>query len=80
MVIAITTPIFMVVVVPMALLYYFAQRFYIATSRQLMRLESVTRSPIYSHFGETVQGVSTIRAYGMEDRYIIKILFHMIQN
>ncbi|XP_037822326.1 multidrug resistance-associated protein 1 isoform X2 [Lucilia sericata] len=69
-VISMTTPIFMAVIIPIAFLYYFAQRFYVATSRQLMRLESVSRSPIYSHFGETVTGVSTIRAYSVQDRFI----------
>ncbi|KAH8293076.1 hypothetical protein KR044_000492 [Drosophila immigrans] len=69
-VISISTPIFLVVIVPIGFIYYFAQRFYVATSRQLMRLESVSRSPIYSHFGETVTGVSTIRAYTVEDRFI----------
>ncbi|XP_034128591.1 multidrug resistance-associated protein 1 isoform X3 [Drosophila guanche] len=69
-VISMSTPIFLAVVVPIALLYYFAQRFYVATSRQLMRLESVSRSPIYSHFGETVTGASTIRAYNVGDRFI----------
>ncbi|XP_061394486.1 multidrug resistance-associated protein 1 isoform X9 [Musca vetustissima] len=69
-VISMSTPIFLAVIVPIAFLYYFAQRFYVATSRQLMRLESVSRSPIYSHFGETVTGVSTIRAYAVQDRFI----------
>lgn len=60
----------MSVVIPIGLLYYFTQKFYVAISRQLKRLQSVTRSPIYSHFGETVTGAAAIRAYGEQERYI----------
>lgn len=49
---------------------FYNQRFYVATSRQLRRLDSVSRSPIYSHFGETVSGLSVIRAYGHQDRFL----------
>lgn len=69
-VISIATPFFAIFVVPTLILYYFIQKFFIATSRQLKRLESVTRSPIYSHFSESISGQSVIRAYKEQKRFI----------
>uniref|UniRef100_A0A8C7CGD0 Uncharacterized protein n=1 Tax=Oncorhynchus kisutch TaxID=8019 RepID=A0A8C7CGD0_ONCKI len=69
-VICLATPIFTAIIIPLAVVYYFVQRFYVASSRQLRRLDSVSRSPIYSHFGETVSGLSVIRAYGHQDRFL----------
>ncbi|XP_069720119.1 ATP-binding cassette sub-family C member 2 [Phaenicophaeus curvirostris] len=68
--ICLATPFFALIIIPLGIFYYFVLRFYISTSRQLRRLDSVTRSPIYSHFGETVSGLSVIRAYGHQERFL----------
>ncbi|KAF9968871.1 hypothetical protein BGZ70_000015 [Mortierella alpina] len=44
--------------------------YYIRSSRALKRIDSVSKSPIYQHFSETLTGVSTIRALGASDRFI----------
>ncbi|KJE98072.1 multidrug resistance-associated protein 3, variant [Capsaspora owczarzaki ATCC 30864] len=69
-VIAYSTPLFLAAVLPLAVLYVAIQRFYVATSRQLKRLDSVSRSPIYAHFSETLTGVSSIRAYSQRRRFM----------
>ncbi|XP_038152385.1 canalicular multispecific organic anion transporter 1-like [Cyprinodon tularosa] len=69
-VICLATPFFAIIIIPLAVVYFFVQRFYVAASRQLRRLDSVSRSPIYSHFGETVAGLSVIRAYNHQERFL----------
>ncbi|CAH1406919.1 unnamed protein product [Nezara viridula] len=69
-IISYSTPAFLIAVVPIGLLYFWIQKCYIATSQQLKRIESVTTSPVYSHFGESVSGSSIIRAYGAQKKFI----------
>ncbi|XP_042312517.1 multidrug resistance-associated protein 1-like isoform X2 [Sceloporus undulatus] len=70
LVIVFVSPLFILVVVPLGYLYFTIQRYYISSSRQIRRLAGASQSPIISHFSETLLGVSTIRAYGHEERFI----------
>ncbi|KYN28544.1 hypothetical protein ALC57_02034, partial [Trachymyrmex cornetzi] len=48
------------------IVFYYMRIFYLATSRSVKRLEGVTRSPVFAHLSATLQGLSTIRAFGAE--------------
>ncbi|KAJ2556247.1 Transporter of the ATP-binding cassette (ABC) [Coemansia sp. RSA 1933] len=69
MVIAVITPAFTLGAILVAGIYWIIGILYLTTSREVKRFESVTKSPIYTQFGETLNGVSTIRAYGQEARF-----------
>uniref|UniRef100_A0A3B3IJ80 Multidrug resistance-associated protein 1 n=1 Tax=Oryzias latipes TaxID=8090 RepID=A0A3B3IJ80_ORYLA len=69
-IILVATPMVALIIPFLGVLYFFVQRFYVASSRQLKRLESVSRSPIYTHFSETLLGTSVIRAFGEQERFI----------
>ena len=78
--ICVTTPAFIGVVIPLLFIYFYLQRIYIASSRQLKRLYSISKSPIFSHFTETTQGAQTIRAYGAQERFIQELQNRLSTN
>ncbi|KAK5046300.1 hypothetical protein LTR84_008443 [Exophiala bonariae] len=68
--ISVITPGFLIPGFFITLMYIATGMLYIRSSRDLKRIESVQRSPLFQHFGETLSGVVTIRAYGDESRFI----------
>ncbi|XP_074356795.1 ABC transporter C family member 2-like [Apium graveolens] len=50
------------------LLFYAAYLYFQSTAREVKRLDSITRSPVYAQFGEALNGLSSIRAYKAYDR------------
>jgi ABC-type multidrug transport system fused ATPase/permease subunit len=68
--IGILTPSFLIAVPFISVIFAYYGQLYLNTSRELKRLESVSKSPIYSQFSETLAGVSSIRAYEASERFI----------
>ncbi|WOG86165.1 hypothetical protein DCAR_0205366 [Daucus carota subsp. sativus] len=55
-------------IMPLLILFYAAYLYYQSTAREVKRLDSITRSPVYAQFGEALNGLSTIRAYKAYER------------
>ncbi|XP_038877674.1 ABC transporter C family member 2-like isoform X2 [Benincasa hispida] len=55
-------------ILPLLTLFYAAYLYYQSTAREVKRLESISRSPVYAQFAEALNGLSTIRAYKAYDR------------
>ncbi|KAJ3484887.1 hypothetical protein NLI96_g5332 [Meripilus lineatus] len=63
-------PLFLVAVPPLAWFYIRVMVYYLATSRELKRLDAVSRSPIFAWFSESLNGLSTIRAFSQQPIFI----------
>ncbi|KAF9140749.1 hypothetical protein BGX30_006056 [Mortierella sp. GBA39] len=73
LVIAYSTPTFLVTFPVLVVAYVIVQDYFIKTSASLKRLFSVAKSPLYQHFSETLAGVSTIRVMtGQTQRFILE--------
>lgn len=64
--IIIVSPLFIIVVIPIAIMYWITQGYYRNTSRECRRLESISRSPLFSFFTACISGAPTIRACSMQ--------------
>ncbi|KAF9969086.1 Canalicular multispecific organic anion transporter 2 [Actinomortierella ambigua] len=70
-VVAFSTPAFLIAIPPAIFTYVWIQYYFIMTSGTLKKHYQVSRSPVYSHFSETLLGVSTIRVMtGAKQRFI----------
>nr|XP_033806273.1 multidrug resistance-associated protein 4 isoform X3 [Geotrypetes seraphini] len=60
------------ILIPLTLLaiaFIFLRQFFLETSRDIKRLESTTRSPVFSHLSSSLQGLWTVRAFKAEKRF-----------
>eukprot|EP01083_Nonionella_stella_P190772 706437_1 len=61
--VCVVTPWFALSMLPLSILYWYLQRYFIAASRELRRLSTLMNSPIYSNFSESISGVDLICAF-----------------
>ncbi|OWK62881.1 Multidrug resistance-associated protein 4 [Lonchura striata] len=62
-------PWILIPLIPLFILFIFLRRYFLDTSRDIKRLESTTRSPVFSHLSSSLQGLWTIRALKAEERF-----------
>lgn len=77
LVIVLTSPMTVIVVVPALFLYRVTQNYYLTTSREVRRLSAAVSSPVISHFQETLNGLSTVRAFGKTRYFSTKSIARM---
>ncbi|TMW62283.1 hypothetical protein Poli38472_009776 [Pythium oligandrum] len=56
--------------IPMLVVFVVTGLYFKKTSREIKRLEGVTRTPVFNLFGETFNGLPTIRAFKMQDKFV----------
>ncbi|KAH7104662.1 multidrug resistance-associated ABC transporter [Auriculariales sp. MPI-PUGE-AT-0066] len=60
-----------------AFCYYKLAIGYLNTGRDLRRMESNARSPIFSGFSELLEGITTVRAFSAERRFFVGLHKHL---
>lgn len=69
-IISVNFPYFLAAMAGVSLAYATYAIYYRRSARELKRIDSMLRSAHYAHFSESVDGMSTVRAYGEENRFV----------
>ncbi|GMF66748.1 unnamed protein product [Phytophthora fragariaefolia] len=55
--------------IPILAIFVWTGEYFKKTSREVKRMEGITRTPVYNLFSETLSGLTTIRAFGMKEQF-----------
>jgi ABC-type multidrug transport system fused ATPase/permease subunit len=66
-----------ITIIPTLVVLYVAQKVYLRTSRQIRFLDLEAKSPLYTHFVETLTGLSTIRGFGWQTKFLEECLLRL---
>ncbi|KAE8681622.1 ABC transporter C family member 4 [Hibiscus syriacus] len=67
-------------IIPLGWLNFWYRGYYLASSRELTRLDSITKAPVIHHFSESISGVMTIRAFKKEDSFCLENINRVNSN
>ncbi|CAG9863640.1 unnamed protein product [Phyllotreta striolata] len=76
--VGVANPYAIILAVALGIITTFMRNMYLKTSKNLKRVESILRSPIFTHLNATLQGITTVRALRTEK--ILQAEFDKIQN
>ena len=82
-IIIMTVVVFYWLAIPCIILFSLAiplRIYYIRTARDLQRLDSIVRSPVYAHIGATFDGLITVRAFGLEQQFVEQYYRYMTDS
>jgi len=74
----VVNPLVLVAILPCAALYLALLSHYRPSSRDVQRLEAITKTPIFNRISETLGGLQTIRAFGMQSQCVDRFLREVV--
>lgn len=73
-------PIFSIPMIIVTAIIIYLGSMFVSVSRELKRMDSVSRSPLFSHFTETIVGIATIRSFGATRMFLQDMLKYVDAN
>ncbi|KAJ3361176.1 hypothetical protein GGF32_007731 [Allomyces javanicus] len=78
--VAMAVPYVLLAIAPIVVIFVYLRRQYVEANRQVRRMEALSRSPVYSHVVDSVEGIATVTALRRQPQYFDTFCALLDQN